>query len=189
MAEYNKAETLALIRNIAQHDSHSDFRAVYNLYYKRLFRQALYYFPNPETAREVVADVFVSLWQSRKILDKVKDPDAYFFISLKHTCSKLVEKRTTSLSFTSLDDLTEWKEDHLSDRLLVDHELQTKYKEALKKLPPRCAEVFRLVREEKKKYAEVAELLNISPKTVDNQLNKAVKLLYSELKEHLFCLF
>ena len=45
------------------------------------------------------------------------------------------------------------------------------------------------VREERKKYSEVAEMLGISPKTVDNQMNKAVKLLYEELKENLFIVF
>ncbi|GHU81094.1 hypothetical protein FACS1894145_8050 [Bacteroidia bacterium] len=87
------------------------------------------------------------------------------------------------------DQLPEIAFDKETDSDLRNEELQEKYYEACRKLPPRCLEVFRLVREDRKKYAEVAELLQISIKTVDNQMNKAVKILYSELKEHLFSAF
>ena len=185
----SKEDILFHLRKIAKEDSESDFRIFYDYYYKRLFRQALYYYPDPVTAREIVADVFVSFWESRKALDKVENPDAYLFISLKYASARHIERVKNSPAYLSLENYTDLKEDHLSDRLLLDNELQEKYRKALQKLPPRCAEVFRLIREEKKKYAEVAEILKISVKTVDNQLSKATKLLYSELKEHLFCLF
>jgi RNA polymerase sigma-70 factor (ECF subfamily) len=140
-------------------------------------------------AQEVTADVFVAIWQARKILDKVDNPDAYLFIALKHARAKYVEHRYQNRQELLTDQLPETTSETKTDSGLLDNELQEKYRAAFEKLPPRCAEVFRLVREEKKKYAEAAELLNISVKTVDNQMNKAVKILYSELKEHLFFAF
>lgn len=187
--EKTKEDILLHLQKIAEESSHSDFHALYIHYYKRLLRQALYYFPHAETAREIVADVFVSLWERRKVLNKVSDPDAYLFISTKYACTQYLKRNNPVYTSVSIDEFYDLKEDHLSDRLLIDEELQGKYKEAFQKLPPRCAEVFRLIREEKKKYSEAAELLGISVKTVDNQLNKAVKILYSELKEYLFFLF
>lgn len=167
------------------------FRQVYQYYYDRLFRQALYYLnEQPERAQEVVADVFVALWQARKVLDKVKDPDAYCFIALKHAAARYVGKhyrRDTELLTEQLPE--PYATGSRPDAELSDSELQSSYRRAVDKLPPRCAAVFRLVREEGKKYSEVAELLGISVKTVDNQMNKAVKILYEELKEHLFILF
>lgn len=189
--EYKK-DISNLLKEIAESDCPDSFRLLYNHYYTKLFRQALYYLNNnPDYAQEVVADVFVALWQSRKILDTITNSDAYLFIALKHAAARYVEKnyrKKTELLIENLPD-TNYNSSDETDFDIVDVELQKKYMQALEKLPPRCAEVFRLVREERKKYSEVAEMLGISPKTVDNQMNKAVKLLYEELKENLFIVF
>ena len=179
------------LKKISGSDCSGSFRIVYDHYYKRLFRQALYYLNNdPDCAQEVVSDVFIGLWQGRKALKNVTSPDAYLFIALKHAAARFVEKnykQNHELLTEHLPDIH--TTDNTSDNDLIDNELQEKYKEALNNLPPRCAEVFRLVREEKKKYSEVAEILGISPKTVDNQMNKAVKLLYEQLKDNLLIFF
>lgn len=179
------------LMKIADDDSAESFRILYNHYYKRLFRQALYYLNNnPDHAQEVVSDVFVALWQGRKVLKNVTNPDSYLFIALKHAVARYVDKnfkQNHELLTENLPDIH--TADNKSDNELIDVELQKKYKDALNNLPPRCAEVFRLVREEKKKYSEVATLLGISTKTVDNQMNKAVKFLYEQLKDNLFVFF
>ena len=179
------------LKRISDSDCDSSFRIVYDHYYNRLFRQALYYLNNnPDCAQEVVSDVFVALWQGRKVLKNVANPDAYIFIALKHAAARYVEKNFKQKHELLTENLPDIHfADNKSDNELIDTELQKKYKEALSNLPPRCAEVFRLVREEKKKYSEVAEILGISPKTVDNQMNKAVKILYKQLKENLFVCF
>ncbi|MDL2215172.1 RNA polymerase sigma-70 factor [Dysgonomonas sp. OttesenSCG-928-M03] len=178
------SDILNFLKEIAESDCSDSFRMLYNHYYDRLFRQALYYLNNnPDYAQEVVADVFVALWQSRKILDSISNPDAYLFIALKHAAARYVEqnyKKKTELLVENLPD-ADYNSSDTTDFDVLDTELQEKYKQALNKLPPRCREVFRLVREERKKYSEVAHILGISPKTVDNQMNKAIKLLYEEL--------
>ncbi|GBU08697.1 DNA-directed RNA polymerase sigma-70 factor [Bacteroidales bacterium] len=182
---------LDLLKKIAQHSCTKSFNELYACYYNRLFRQALYFLNNnPDCAQEVVSDVFVALWQGRKVLDKIKKPDSYFFIALKHAVSRYIAenyKQNTTLFTDNLPDIK--ASNDLSDFTIRDKELQEEYQRALESLPPRCAEVFRLVREQRKKYAEVAEILGISIKTVDNQMNKAVKILYQQLKENLFSIF
>ena len=189
--EKNKNDIDSCLNKISESDCSGSFRIVYDHYYKRLFRQALYYLNNnSDCAQEVVADVFTALWQGRKALKSLKNPDAYFFIAIKHAAARYVEKNfkhNHELLTENLPDI--YTADNKSDNELIEKELQEKYKEALNNLPPRCAEVFRLVREEKKKYSDVAEILGISPKTVDNQMNKAVKLLYEQLKDNLFVCF
>jgi len=179
------------LKKISDNDCADSFRTLYNHYYNRLFQQALYYLNNhPDYAQEVVSDVFIALWQGRKVLKNVTNPDAYLFIALKHAAARYIEKnfkQKPELLTENLPDIQATGE--RSDQELIDRELWEKYKEALNNLPPRCAEVFRLVREERKKYSEVAEILGISTKTVDNQMNKATKLLYDQLKENLFTVF
>ena len=189
--EKNKDYIDSCLKKISESDCSGSFRIVYDHYYKRLFRQALYYLnKNPDCAQEVVSDVFVALWQGRKALKNVTNLDAYLFIALKHATAHYVEKnykQNHELLTENLPDIH--YADNKSDNDIIDNELQEKYKEALNNLPPRCAEVFRLVREEKKKYSEVAEILGISTKTVDNQMNKAVKILYEQLKDNLLIFF
>ena len=187
----NNDYILEYLREISQQDCSYSFKKLYNYYYDRLFHQALYYLNNdPNYAQEVVSDLFIALWQGRKVLDKISNPDSYLFIALKHAASRYIEKnykQKRELLTSNLPDIH--KSNDLSDFNLRDEELQQKYKEALNNLPPRCAEVFRLIREERKKYSEVAEILGISTKTVDNQMTKAVKLLYEQLRENLFSVF
>ena len=187
----NKSDINSCLKKISDSDCSDSFRIVYDHYYKKLFRQALYYLNNnPDYAQEVVSDVFVALWQGRKVLKNVTNPDSYLFIALKHAAARYVEKnfkQSHELLTENLPDIH--IADNKSDNDLIEKELQEKYIEALNNLPPHCAEVFRLVREERKKYSEVAEILGISPKTVDNQMNKAVKLLYEQLKDNLLIFF
>lgn len=179
------------LTKISENNCADSFRMIYNHYYNRLFQQALYYLNNnPDYAQEVVSDVFIALWQSRKVLDNVKEPDAYLFIALKHAAARYIEKNFKQKQELLTENLPDIPiADNKSDDILIDKELQIKYQNALNNLPPRCAEVFRLVREERKKYSEVAEILGISQKTVDNQMNKAVKLLYLQLKDNLIVFF
>ncbi|MDU1905175.1 MAG: RNA polymerase sigma-70 factor [Dysgonomonas sp.] len=187
-----KKDILSYLKEIAETDCPDSFRLLYRHYYQKLFRQALFYLNNnPDYAQEVVADVFVALWQSRKILDTITNPDAYLFIALKHAAARYVEqnyRKKPELLIENLPD-TDYSHGDITDFDILDKELQDKYKKALEKLPPRCREVFLLVREERKKYSDVAEILGVSSKTVDNQMNKAIKLLYEELKENLFIVF
>ncbi len=195
MEELSQKAIIENLRRISTEDCYSSFRIVYDHYYNRLFHQAMYYFNHQDTAQEIVSDIFISLWQSRKVLHKITDPDSYLFISLKYARAKYIEKmcKENKEIFTEiLPDILQpniFHDDSNPENKLVESELEEKYQISLAKLPPRCAEVFRLVRQEKKKYSEVAEILSISTKTVDNQMNKAVKMLYSELKEHLFIAF
>lgn len=187
-----KDDILNFLKEISEFDCSDSFRELYNHYYNRLFRQALFYLNNnPDYAQEVVSDVFVALWQSRKVLNTVTNPDAYLFIALKHAAARYVEKNYKEKTELLIENLPEndYNSGDSTDSDILETELQEKYKNALNKLPPRCAEVFRLVREERKKYSEVAEILGISPKTVDNQMSKAIKILYDELKENLFIAF
>jgi RNA polymerase sigma-70 factor (ECF subfamily) len=189
MNELNQQNLREHFEKISLYDSHVDFQIVYNHYYNKLFRQALYYFRDSDVAQEIVVDVFMALWQTRKTIGKVENPDAYLFIALKHARAKHIEHHYKRRQELFIDQIPDIIVDNSSDSNLLETEAQEKYRAALEKLPPRCAEVFRLVREEKKKYAEAADILNISVKTVDNQMNKAVKILYSELKNYLFSIF
>jgi RNA polymerase sigma-70 factor (ECF subfamily) len=64
-------------------------------------------------------------------------------------------------------------------------ELERLYQQALEQLPERCREVFVLSRQQQLKYSEIAAIMNISVKTVENQMGKALKILHKQLREYL----
>jgi RNA polymerase sigma factor (sigma-70 family) len=71
------------------------------------------------------------------------------------------------------------------EKLLIEEELFNTINEAVLALPEKCKLVYRMVKEEGLKYKEVAELLDISPKTVDNQVNHAMKKIREVVLEYL----
>lgn len=173
-----------LLTKLKDHAIEDDFRRLYDLLYDRFFRIAIYYLKKEEWAQEVVLDVFFSLWNKRKELAGVKNFDGYCFILIKKAALNYLSKadRHTTDTFDN-ETIINKVEASPEDNLLND-ELLLVYVQALDDLPPRCREVFILIREQGLSYMQVAEKLNISTKTVDAQLQKALQRLKEKIKEY-----
>ena len=163
-------EVRRYLRQMKEEDSERAFHSFYNLCYDRLFRIACYFVKHEEWAQEIVLDVFMKLWEQRARLPEVNNIEDYCFILTKNASLNYLEKenRHPTLSSEQLPEVS-------------GEELFARYVKALDRLPERCREVFIRLREEKQSYAQVAEELNISTKTVDAQLQKAL----TRLKEAL----
>jgi len=163
-----------LLTEIRKKNSDSAFRELYDQCYNRFFRIAFYYLQKDEWAQEVVLDVFLNIWNNRSMLSDVRNFSNYSFILIKNASVNFLEKEGRR-STSALDSIAEPVSSISSpEEQLIDEELFQYYIDAVDALPEKCREIFLLVREEKKSYAQVAELFNISPKTVDAQLQKAV---------------
>nr|WP_303924224.1 RNA polymerase sigma-70 factor [Bacteroides intestinalis] len=174
-------EVRRYLRKMSEQDSQSAFREFYDMTYDRLFRIAYYYTHHEEWSQEIVLDVFMKLWEHRKQLLDVTNIEDYCFILVKNASLNYIEKeeRRPTLSAEVLQEPAD--QDVSPEDTLISEELFARYVKALDRLPERCREVFILIREEKQTYAQVAEKLDISIKTVDAQLQKAT----NRLKEML----
>nr|WP_302828876.1 RNA polymerase sigma-70 factor [uncultured Bacteroides sp.] len=174
-------EVRRYLRQMKDEDSQRAFREFYDLTYDRLFRIAFYYVKREEWAQEIVLDVFMRLWEQRGTLTEVRNIEDYCFILVKNASLNYLEKENRHTTVSS-DQLPEpvAQADSPEDTL-ISEELFARYVKALDRLPERCREVFIRIREEKQSYARVAEELDISTKTVDAQLQKAI----TRLKEML----
>ncbi|MEL5894812.1 RNA polymerase sigma-70 factor [Bacteroides sp. GD17] len=174
-------EVRRYLRQMKEENSEQAFHGFYDLCYDRLFRIAYYFVKHEEWAQEIVLDVFMRLWEQRAKLPEVKNIEDYCFILTKNASLNYLEKenRHATLSTEQLPEPTD-RADSPEDTL-ISEELFARYVKALDRLPERCREVFIRIREEKQSYAQVAEELDISVKTVDAQLQKAV----TRLKESL----
>lgn len=169
-----ESEVRKLLRQMKEQDSQTAFRDFYNMTYERLFRIAYYYVKHEEWSQEIVLDVFMKLWMQRNTLLDVRNVEDYCFILVKNASLNYLEKESRHITVSS-DSLPESKEQSDSpEESLISEELFALYVKALDRLPERCREIFIRVREEKQSYAQVAQELSISSKTVDAQLQKAV---------------
>lgn len=169
-----ESEVRKLLRQMKERDSQTAFRDFYNMTYDRLFRIAYYFVKHEEWSQEIVLDVFMKLWMQRNTLLDVRNVEDYCFILVKNASLNYLEKELRHTTVCS-DSLPEPKEQSDSpEESLISEELFALYVKALDRLPERCREIFIRIREEKQSYAQVAQELGISTKTVDAQLQKAV---------------
>ena len=160
------------------------FDFFFNYYYPGLcvYAQNIISIPQQE-AKDLVQDVFVKFWNDREKTDIRFSIRSYLFVSVKNKCFDLHRKRTADLKVLEITkdfDIT----DESFDTYVLS-ELESLFNRSLEKLPERCREVFELSRFHGLKNREIAAKLNLSEKTVENQVTKALHILKEELKDYL----
>jgi RNA polymerase sigma-70 factor (family 1) len=150
-------------------------------YFHRLYAYILSIVQLKEAAEELTNDIFVDIWQRRHLLGNVSKPEIYLFICAKNKAIRHLKKK--SLTFESLDELQDIECVLEKDpyELLISTEMLKYINDAISALPPKCRMIFRLVKENNLRYSEVAELLDISEKTVENQMSIALKKLSASI--------
>jgi len=157
----------------------------FHKYYEGLHRYAYSLTGENETAKDIVQQVFIALWERKEkiiIKDSVK---SYLFRAIHNRC---INHHTRVRKFLVLDHHTENIEGINNNYTLENNEVQNQIKAAIEKLPPQCKAVFLKNREEEKTYSQVAGEMGIAVKTVEAQMTKALKILREELAAFLFCL-
>lgn len=177
-------EVSKLLKEIQTHDSEEAFRSLYNMYYDRLFRIAFYYLQRDEWAQETVLDVFTGLWNNRKRQLIPDDFNKYSYTLTRNAALNYLEKEQRREA-APLENIPDQSSPVPSpEEGIINEELFAIYENSLNELPERCRQIFIKVREEKQSYASVAEDLNISSKTVDAQLQKAVSRLKEKINKY-----
>jgi RNA polymerase sigma-70 factor (ECF subfamily) len=164
-----------LLKDIAKGNEVA-FRRVYHQFYKMLLQFAFILTKNREAAEELVEDVFIKIWKNRQNAASIKNLKVYLYTATKNTClNYLSSKANDSISkpFDAINIIL--TEPICPERLFIYRETFAKIKNAIETLPPRCKMIFKLIREDGLKYKEVAEILNVSPNTVDAQMTIATR--------------
>jgi RNA polymerase sigma-70 factor, ECF subfamily len=181
----SETEVKILLRKMQEMDSETAFKQFYSLCYDRFFRIAYYYVKDKTWAQEIVLDIFLKLWEKRSSLITITAFEDYCFVLIKNASLNYLEKELKH-SNSSLDVIAESQNKEASpEDCLINDELFAVYVKALDTLPERCREIFIRIREERQSYALVAQELNISTKTVDAQLQKAVTRLKESINTYL----
>ncbi len=168
--------TKELQRRIAIYDDQLAYQELFYLFYKPLLRFAHAFVRSHELSEEIVSDVFIRIWERRAQLEEIGNLKVYLYVSTRNMALKYLLKKQKQASI-ALDDLQVELESQHQDpgQLLLTQELMNRVSRAIDELPPRCKMVYKLIKEDGLRYKEVAEILNISIKTIDNQLAIALK--------------
>lgn len=169
--------------NIAYHNLDKQlFEQLFREYFSPLSNFALSYVNDLDTAKEVVQEVFINLWNKKDSINSDKSVKAYLYTSVKNRCLNYIRDHKKFRSYV-LDVEIEDTELVFENNSISQTEIQAKIQQALNKLPEKCRQVFELSRFEELKYKEIAEKQGISIKTVEVQISKALKILREELKD------
>ena len=161
------------------------FTVFFNYYYSGLVVYADHFLHDLEIAEDVVQSVFVRLWENRQLL-KSTSIKYYLGNSVKNNCIDLIRKEETRKKFQQRQTN---REPEYQGEFWAEAELREMIEISINKLPPKCREIFILHRYENLKSKEIAQRLQLSPRTVETQILKASKLLREDLKDYLFQLF
>jgi RNA polymerase sigma-70 factor, ECF subfamily len=132
-----------------------------------------------EEAKDIVQLVFIKLWEKRNLVNIEQSGQAYLYKSVYHLCLNSIRDKRVKQNYTGkfspsaagISYVTEERE--TNNRIIA----------AIDTLPPKCREIFNKSRYDGKRYAEIASELDISVKTVEAQMGKALKILRNLLTD------
>ena len=163
------------------------FEELFKENFSQLCGFAQSYIYDLDSSKEIVQDVFINLWQKKESIDLSKSIKSYLYTSVKNRCLNYIRDNKKFRSKVLDVDIADYDYSFDSD-FLVENELQTKITDILNSLPKKCKQVFELSRYENLKNKEIAEKLDISVKTVEAQMTKALKIFKENLKDYLIIL-
>lgn len=165
--------------------SEAEFEEVFKSHFKALHSYACTILKEETIAEEIVQQVFFKLWERRARLEITQSIKAYLYRSVYNEClnhlkhQKVKQAHKTHTLHTTTD-----AANSATERLHV-KELEAKIGDALNQLPEQCRTIFQMSRFENLKYREIATQLNLSVKTIENQMGKALKIMRMQLIEYL----
>ncbi len=177
---------IPMLLNLIEQESRPAFNIFYDVYYDQVFRYAYYFLKDTDACREVISDVFVSLWQSRKKLKQIECLETYLFVSVRNEVTRY-NKRQNGTQFLTLDHVPVQMEiagGDSSDNGIVFEEMEQLLSKIIGELPERCRAVFLLARQDGLKPKEIAERLSISENTVRVQMKIAIEKIIIQIKPY-----
>ena len=174
---YEKMTDEALIDLLTRDDADA-FTMLYQRHWELMLLNAARVLSSREDGRDVVQEVFISLWDRRKALNITGSVLAYLQTSIKYMAIRFIRKNITRRDYLSR--LTRAETDSYpadgEERVQL-KEIQTVISRAVEQMPAKMREVYLLSREEQLSHNEIAERLDISPETVKKHVQHALHLI------------
>jgi RNA polymerase sigma-70 factor, ECF subfamily len=159
-----------------------EFEIVFREHFTPLSNLAYTVVRNTDIAKDVVQQVFLKFWQIRDEVSIQSSVKSYLYRAVVNTSLNHIkkEKRFTSIEIQHID--TVYGQPETPSEVLAENTVEDKVHNAIKELPPMCREVFQMSRFSDLTNKEIAEELNITVKTVEKHITKAMKMLREKLQ-------
>jgi RNA polymerase sigma-70 factor (ECF subfamily) len=180
---HNDQELLAAIR----HDDEGAFSELFKRYGKKVYRMAYCRIHSKEASEEIVQNLFVSLWDKRGTL-LINNVSSYFFTAVKHKALNILESRVVQKKYWDYYKNFIPHQENITERTVEFNELLEAIEKRLECLPEKSKKVFMLNRLEGHSVSEIADLLNLSKKTIQYHLTRSLKELRLQLKHFIISL-
>jgi len=178
----NATEIKELQQHIADYEDQVSYQKIFFHFFLPLKSFSYSIIKSKELAEEIVSDALIEIWAKRKQLAEIEDLKMYLYVCVRNASVRKLQQAKKAFTF-SLDEVdVEFASAYENaETILLNQELSQKIDAAIQQLPQRCKLIFKLAKEDKLKYKEIAILLNISVKTIDHQLSIAIKKIADEL--------
>ena len=154
------------------------FEKLYKRFQPSLTNYAFYLTRSSEDAIEIVNDVFLSVWSKQNRLTLDHSLKTYLYTAVKNRSINYIKKNKLETVF---DDQLDTLSDFEADKSLLQKEQQIIIEQIMNNLPTKCKQVFSMSRIDQLSNKEIASLLDISIKTVEAQITKALKIFRKKL--------
>jgi len=172
-------QLLAAIRK----GSDEAFRQLYEKYWEDLYRMAYRRLASPEDIKDILQDVFLSLWNNIDQVNADESLGGYLYTSLRNRIFNFFEKRQNQLNCLMKQPFNPVETEEIIWNRFNTKEIQKIIALQVAAMPPKMKRIYLLSKKEQLTISEIAELLNLSPQTVKNQLNRAFERMRHNLQK------
>jgi len=177
--------------SISEFNDAEQFEHFFNRYHSRMVLFAVKFTDDTETARDIVQEVFLKTWENRETITIGSSLQSYLFVAIRNRCANFIRQKAVAGKYTSaaVAELKQIEADYYGsveeqNLILYEQDTSDQIHRTISDLPEKCREIFKLSRFEGLKSSEIAGKLNISVRTVETQIYRALKHLRAKLTNH-----
>lgn len=162
--------------SIVLKDDDKAFALFFDRYWLRLYKTALHFSKDEEMSKDIVNDIFLTIWNRRQLL-QIDDFVAYLNAATRFQVFRLLKKKKAA-KVSYVEEFPDHMQAEIQNEAIYNldkFDLEIQLNEELKKLPKRSATIFHMSRVQQLKNDEIAQILGITKHSVENQLSHAMK--------------
>jgi RNA polymerase sigma-70 factor (ECF subfamily) len=168
---------------ISRFDDQRAYKDLYTTLYPSLYHFTVDMIKSRQIAEEIISDVFIKIWERRKTLEEILNLRVYCFVAAKNFCLNQLVKQKREATCNIDEYAAHIRSLNVDpEQLMITEEMLKRVNQVVESLPSRCKMAFKLVKESGFKYREAAEILDVSVKTIENQLAIALKKINSAIQ-------
>lgn len=183
----NISDDLLVVR--IRDDNKDAFKSLYYRYSKKLYYFSLRYLHNSEESEELVQSLFINIWEHRKSLDESIPVKNYIYRSAVNFIYNSLRKKAIRARFLEAELRKGDPHSNLTYDQIFLNDLERSIDKVIQTLTLQQQKIFRLSRYENLTHQEIADRLDLSVRTVENHVFRALKVIRSKLQREVFLLF